>query len=481
MIHKKTLKAGQVTKIAQVGQFIKVMNCENRFTIQATRQGKEVVFSEAAAGFDLAAVEPFDELTIQSETEQKLEIWVSKHKLSYDALSTKPSRSSSFIVEHFGQSQQLLPYDPAQSSAKISSSGAGFWVGGEGVTNETGIFCPQGSVYEHNSAAPIYAFVNGFPNRIFDPQSVSYLNAPQSPIGYGLGALNAGKSLKEDGNNFHIIITDLQDGSSVDLGKLLGTTGSYKPFKNGFMCLYSGHSLKVVYADNTVATYGNQLDRTGFSPRCCVEGSDGAFVLGQPDQGVNNKIYYLRDGAWQLATCPQALIDKAIFHAFRDTVDGSIWLVTSGNEVYVSTDNLESVTLIQNLSVDYGKELSMSFSADKAMIAADGLCKVIDRQSLGFVELEGKAPEIKGGALLGEQWLIVSSNKVYSSVDGFDTYNEAYTNDVNFVPVSQVIYEYGNKVYLESPAAQGVDIISAELVIDVSKPVEKIRVFKESL
>lgn len=214
MIHKKTLKAGQVTKIDQVGQFVKVMNCENRFTIKATRQGREVVFSEAAAGFDLAAVESFDELTIQSETEQKLEIWVSQHKLSYDALSTKTSRANSFLVNHFGESQVVTPYDPSQSKVKIMSA-SDWWAGGEGVTNENGIPVLGGEIYTHDSAAPLSVYIN-------EPKERVLLISDTEP-----SPTSAGYSPSE--------ITDMQNGYVYLRGA-----------KSGFLSLANGQFNEVI-------------------------------------------------------------------------------------------------------------------------------------------------------------------------------------------------------------------------------------------
>lgn len=480
MFINKFLAPQKVDEVNTQGQFIKVMNCENTLRIRATSKGQLVFDSEVKAGFDVQTSEPFDLLTITSDTEQKLELWVSKHKLSYDALSTKASRSSSFIVEHFGQSQVILPYDPGQSSAKVASSGAGFWVGGEGVSSDSGIYVAQGEVYSHNSSSPLYAFVNGFPDRVFDGATVSKLNAPNSPASNELGALNGGMSIKENGNNFNTVLTNLKTGVSIDIGRQGITSGTYEPYLDGFMGLFNGHGLVVVESDGSVRKYPNQLDRGGFSARCCVEGVGGAFVLGQPLQGELSKVFYLSGGAWAEVACPASLIEKSIFHAFKDSVDGTLWLVTSDNELFYSRDDMLTAAKVEGVSVDYSKQLKMSFSADAVMLVAKGFCKVIYRQDLSFFDLDGKAPDIKGGLLLGEQWLVVSSNTVYSSSDRFNSYNEAYINDVDFSAVAQMIYENDGRVYLESPAAVGVDIISAKLKIDDSNPVEKIRVFKES-
>lgn len=129
MFIRKFLKPNKVDEVNAEGRFIKVMNCEGIFRIRALRKGSAIIDTDAAAGFDVQTNEPFDFIEITSDIEQKLQIWVSAHKLSYDALSTKPNRSASFISEHYGLSQQILPYDPSQSGAKVALSSGGFgWV-----------------------------------------------------------------------------------------------------------------------------------------------------------------------------------------------------------------------------------------------------------------------------------------------------------------------------------------------------------------
>ena len=130
MFFNKILKPFEVNEINTAGQFIKVMNCESALRIKAYSEGRDVFDTEVRAGFDVQTTQQFDKLVLTSETEQKLEIWVSKHKLSYDALSTKASRSSSYVVSHFGGSQQISPYNPEQSSLVIMCDTLKSWVGG---------------------------------------------------------------------------------------------------------------------------------------------------------------------------------------------------------------------------------------------------------------------------------------------------------------------------------------------------------------
>lgn len=160
MFITKFLKPFEVNETNTAGQFIKVMNCESAFRIKAYSTNGEVVFdTEVRAGFDVQTIESFSKLVLTSESEQKLEMWVSRHKLSYDALSTKASRANSFLVNHYGESQRLLPYDPAQAKIAISTD-TEWYVGGEGVNIKNGIKVAANEIYTHESAAPLDAYIN---------------------------------------------------------------------------------------------------------------------------------------------------------------------------------------------------------------------------------------------------------------------------------------------------------------------------------
>lgn len=163
MFIRKFLSASKVDDVNAQGRFIKVMNCESVIRLRATYQGNLVLDSDAKAGFDVQTNQPFDQIQITSETEQKLELWVSEHKLSYDALSTKPNSSNSYLVEHFGLSQVLMPYDPAQSGLLIVGNDSDYFVGGEGVTKQNGIPVKAGDRYEHKSAAPLHVYIEAQP------------------------------------------------------------------------------------------------------------------------------------------------------------------------------------------------------------------------------------------------------------------------------------------------------------------------------
>lgn len=173
MFIRKFLKQNQVDEVNAKGHFIKVMNSESVLRIKATYQGRTVLETDARAGFDVQTGSPFDLIQITSQIEQKLEIWVSEHKLSYDALSVKASRVSSALVGHFGHSQTLMGYDPSQSRILIQSDKE-WYIGGENVNSSNGIPIAANERYIHDSAAPIFSFLDEKPVPIYK----SDFNAP---------------------------------------------------------------------------------------------------------------------------------------------------------------------------------------------------------------------------------------------------------------------------------------------------------------
>ncbi len=479
MIHKKSLKAGQITKIAQVGQFIKVMNCENRFTLKATRQGREVVFSEAAAGFDLAAIEPFDEITIQSESEQKLEIWVSKHKLSYDALSTKASRSSSFIADHFGLSQQILPYDPSQSGAKVSLSSGGFWVGGEGVDSQNGIYVAQGEVYKHDSAAPLHAYINDKPDLILD--------------------INTRQDIEVAGDNecrdWVVFDNKMLFKNQAGDSKLVNLeTGEIKSIAHKYnsACVYDGK----VFLTNTSATFkvldfdGNLIadlenphanSLSGATPYGCVESDNGVLISVDFPSG-NSEIHYYKDGVFTVRDGVDALLKgtSAATKLYRDEIDGRIW-VAIGNDWYFSDDEL-ATSSIKIIDQPVGVDDKPVFSNKYVCFTSNTASKVWVRESGQVIDVTTFLPSPKAVAAVGDAILVIKDDKVYITENDFDTYSIAYTHDRVFCDRLYGMFDIvgSELVAWVNDSTENSGLLKFGLTPDLTKPKAKFRVFKES-
>jgi hypothetical protein len=100
----------------------------------------------------------FDEIYISSEQKQEVEVWASMVALGYDAPSANANTLASYKVNHFGDSESILPFEPSRISAKIVSDEPWFY-GGLNVDGESGIPVAAGEVAEIRGAADISAAI----------------------------------------------------------------------------------------------------------------------------------------------------------------------------------------------------------------------------------------------------------------------------------------------------------------------------------
>ncbi|KAA1160615.1 hypothetical protein EU508_09160 [Pseudoalteromonas fuliginea] len=476
MIHKITLKPNQAAEIVKTGQFIKVLNCENRFKLNATRQGSEVAFTDAGAGFDLSTITPFDKIAIQSEVNQTVEIWVSAHKLSYDALSTKPSRSSSFLSEHFGLTGLIAPYDPAQASLKVALTEKGFWVGGEGVTSETGIYIPQGEVYKHDSAAPLYAYINDKPDLVLDTQNRAYLTATTSDQCRKWAVNGEAMIFLNQGNSGRLVDLSAGDVSVLGFGYKCACA-----FEDGFFVAggmnyslfnKSGMELELY---NPLAGQGG-----GYHAVACIESSGGVLVCVKSlAQASVHAAFYYKDGVFsKRENIDQKLKDNEASGAYRDEIDGRIW-VKIGNAWYFSEDEL--ITLEKAMDVATGTTDKPVFSNKYVCFTANSSAKVYKRQTGEVIDVTASIGSPMGVAAVGDAIIVIKGDTIYITEDEFISYNIAYKHDRIFAG-----YLYGMFDVIESELIAWVNdgsdpsgLLKFTLKPDLTKPKAKFRVFKE--
>lgn len=481
MFIKKFLEQNKVDEVNTLGQFIKVMNCESVLRIRATYQGRLVLETDARAGFDVQTTTPFDYIEITSNVAQKLEIWVSKHKLSYDALSTKPNRSQSFVVEHFGQTQNVLPYDPSQAGAKVVSEELGFWVGGEGVNKESGIYSPAGAVYIHDSAAPLYAFVDATPDKVVSGVVGSV------GVSAGMGGsdyvLNGDFALHKtfDSAQMKTLITNVVTGVSTDFIN----EPVYSPIalNNKFVGIRVNDPRDIVLIDSDGAySFMTNPNVGGFTSRCLVESVDGGFfVLGEGYSTNPNKVIKYLNGIWSSEGVPAALVGNNIVYAFKDKFDDAIWL-KANDGVYVSNDNLKTVDKINEL--DGVSFSSMSFSDSAVMFKSKTTCFVMTRGTRDLTNLHSKFTDFAGATLIGEQWIVVSERFIYGSSNKFVTSNVIYEHTFNFskgdIDKLVMCEQQGDELLVWANSNEKSEIVKLALEDDLANPKAKIKVFKES-
>lgn len=165
MIHKKLVKPNSLTEIiAGESRYIKVINCQTdlRMTVYKAGGG-EVLSTEVRSGFDVTLPE-FHSVVMQSEQEQKIEIWVSKNKLGYEAPTKGGNSNSSGLIEHFGGVQKALPFERNRVAVTLYSDSEPFWYGGEGVTVENGIPVRAGVAHRVEGAGELHIAINKSPS-----------------------------------------------------------------------------------------------------------------------------------------------------------------------------------------------------------------------------------------------------------------------------------------------------------------------------
>ena len=492
MFITKFLKPFEVNETNTVGQFIKVMNCEGAFRIKAYNANGEVVFdTEVRAGFDVQTVESFSKLVLTSESEQKVEMWVSKHKLSYDALSTKASRSSSFLVEHFGQSQQLLPYDPSQAKALISLSGKPFYVGGEGVNAENGIFVDIGEKYSHDSASPLYAYIN-------DPVVYKALT-DQPPEFHSLTGSISGHTY----NNYYVSyingkiysfrtdtdskIINVETGVSTNVQR----DGDYGNFKSQ-ACEGWGGVWALQKAGTNQIKLGKIIQDNGLCEPMVIDiageaNTDvrafciaGDYAICAAVRGANGHDFYIidRQGNYTVKNFPSQF-GEVPYNLQYDPITNQVWMVADGG-VYTCTPDLENWQRFTGRQSGYYYQMQFSQSFIAFNNSFGG--KVFNRD--GTEVLGGTA---KDGVFLGgdSQILMLAGDKVLESVNGGTSFSTVYQHPAQFrnEQGGTLAFEFDGRVYFEISEDYPSNIpalMSFPSGLDYSDPKAKFRVFKES-
>ena len=493
MLLNKILKPGEVNEVNRVGQFIKIMNCENTLRLRATQNGKEVITTDAKAGFELATSQAFDQLILESETEQKIEIWVSKHKLNYDALSTKASRSSSFLVEHYGQSQQILPYDPAQAKALISLSGKSFYVGGEGVNNENGIFVDIGEKYPHDSAAPLYAY-------IADPITYKAL-VDSVPSHHSIGGSISGHTVSNYyesyiNGKFYTFRTDT-DSKIIDIDTRYSTNvkrdGEYGEFI-GLACEGWGG----VWALRNSAANTIELGRIAqddgltetmkinissevegyISIRAFVIAGDYAICAAQRYNDEHKFLIIDRQGNYTVKTFPSQFGEVPQSLQF-DPYTGKIWYFADGG-IYTCTADLNNFERFGSRPA--GFIYQMQFAENYIGIVTDRRTFIYKRDG----EAVGASSAFVGVFFGGNsQILVASGTQILESLNGGVSFNVVYENGEKLTGANVNCVHFferkGSVYFTVGESGTGIPALkSFPSGADVSNPKAKFRVFKES-
>ncbi|TMN34921.1 hypothetical protein [Pseudoalteromonas sp. S2755] len=143
------------------GQFFKVINSESEFSAVAlTPQGEQLFQTSAKAGFEITTNKLFNRIVLQSKEPQTIELWVSQHRLSYDSPTKGNNQTYSFLSEHYGGTQRILPFEAKRLAVTLFSDTHDFWYGGKGCSPETGIPVRAGTPCKVEGSSELYVSIN---------------------------------------------------------------------------------------------------------------------------------------------------------------------------------------------------------------------------------------------------------------------------------------------------------------------------------
>lgn len=473
MLHNTILQPFATYEVNQEGRYIKVMSCESEFRLVAWRGAEKLLDSDVVAGAEIALSGDFKRLSIVSETEQKVRLWVSEHKLNYDALSTKPNRANSFVVNHYGLSQKLLPFDPAQASVKLVCDNVGFWVGGEGVDAKSGIYIPEKTIYEHNSAAPLHAYITARPDQRVNPSTIHTVTI-ESNLSATQGIFHNGHIIHKSGANSHA--TNVDTGSSIQYAEPLEN-----PISMGdvIIALRGWDKRDLIIADtNGILQKPRNPHASPFMAQCLAEKDGVIYVLGEGYIDAPNEIITYVDGVWGEKACPDILLDKSIRWAFGDPYTNDIWLWV-GDALYVTNDDFATVKKVIDDGMPVGVVEAPSFNENSIMFVTTSGSAAYIRDTGELIDIQAAFPELVGATIIGRQWVILAGDTIYTSDDQLKTYHKAYTHDRPFSSGVTYCKAVGEELHIWQKGAAA-NLLRMQLIPDLDSPKATFRVLKES-
>lgn len=496
MFITKFLKPHEVTEINTLGNCIKVMNCEGKFRIKATLQGQPVLETDARAGFDVQTGKPFDLLVITSETDQKLELWASQHKLSYDALSTKASRATSFLAEHYGHGQQIIGYDTAQSRVTVVCDQP-WWLGGEGVSKKNGIPMAANEKYIHDSAAPLSAYIDEAPAKTLNTDNQTIIEQPVHYDQHAIRKIN--DHMVYFGSDTGTKIFDAKTGqyTSVYIGPEMNLVGRMFDVDGEiFTVAHEGITEHQTYfcriVAGTLQFIPQQTPNTFYALGCDVYQGKTYVVGGDGVDGANRAKIYTFDASFptdnfaEIDTNIKAGQPLKLDKIFIDQSTGAVWVV-EGSNVYKGSTTLTDFVLVGE--VEGIVNTDPSFMGDWGVFTAKPIAAPIC--SSHMVHTEYGALSASQFFSDGNQYDITyfkdrlavayNVNGVYWALgESNPTKFSSFNNDVNISELASIM-ELDNRLYVFSVDDRtNRNALVVGLEVDRNLPRAIFRAYKES-
>lgn len=473
MFIKKNLKEFEVNDINSEGQFIKIMNCEGKVRLRVFSGAEVVLDTEARAGFDVQTVKPFNLIQIISESEQGVEFWVSKHKLTYDALSTKPSRAKSFLVDYYGGEQVILPFDSSQSKVKISPNFDCVY-GGEGVSFESGFNLAAGDVYIHESAAPIH-----IKSRI--PKEYKLIAGAASIEKETNAAISTSLSgLWVNGSYAYIKITEFQNTKVFNLD----TAEVYDGFINESICINEGVTTALTTNSSSfeLTSFTDDMKqelskvsflKTDFKAIKIVSAKGGLFVFGEDVESGVVRLLEVKDNSL-IEIDLGAISGGAVVRYAHYSEETECFFLYNGSEMLICPFDFSSVQsiavtgILDCQAIETGSYISFSTSTKKALIINKATAQKYEPPFTKYFQ----------GYVKDNQSILVNDDGIYESGD-LIAYSKVLDIDDIFAGDKTAGFFYGEDFVFLARDRNRFSMLKIPRQIDLT-PKGKVKVLKES-
>ncbi|CAM4334853.1 hypothetical protein [Pseudoalteromonas maricaloris] len=461
MLKENKLKPQLVNEIHEVGAYIKVLSSEGKFRLIVMRQGQKILDSDVYAGFELTPPHGFDLVQLISETEQDVRMWVSAVKMSYDAMGVQPNRSQSFVVDHFGLSQKLLPFDPSQARAMVVMDNIGMWVGGEGVDAKSGIYIAPNTQYTHQSAAPLYAYITNEIKYQINPQASVFSNRGLVSSPADISALSVFESVI----TFNTLYSDARTCIYRN-GVIERYSGFYKtaPSKHGVIA-YKNKMLGVLTQSSFHEIASFNHEQVGYG----THSAQGDAVICGRDGSTNFVAVIDTTGVKFEAQIPD--VGDIYSISFDPYTEGYVLTTSIGlHSLDAAFQNTSLITAANGGTIN-----QITFSEHYIAYSSNVDRFVIKRSNSEKINASTILPLAHDVMLIGDQLILTSPDSIAYS---YDMANATIVESA--VSLNRGMFRVGENLLVSADDSSEFVTRLYALSKDMSKPVTSVRVLKES-
>lgn len=464
----KYLETNKVDEINRKARFFKVISSETEFRVKLTDGAVQILDTVVAAGFDVQTDVSFTKIEIVTEQPQKVQMWVSPHKLNYDALTVGSNVNESALISHYGGSQKVLPFEKNRNAITLFSDNEPFWYGGEGVTVENGIPVAAGVEKIISGSGELHIAINKPPK--------FGLTGRLQVIESDYGALSADNPQVLDGG----FVVNRGYRVNYFVNKSGATTYDYSDKDAKFFTQddegnIAGVSLgKFNYKGKVISVLAINADGFG-----CVKYSGGRLLVGGYADGKAALWEYNHNSESLVLVASTSNVNYKYTYAVHCSDDGDIYCVVgtngNGNLVKVVEDDFSLVGGVSSTLKGLGAIITED---DGHICICSGEGRALVEKSTGLkVDL---LPSFLNDVGIGKsKWVGLNGTEVYESFDSGVSWELAGEFDRN-IGSGEGLVGVGDDWYVtinNMPEPAGFALIEQEKLTKI--PLAEIRMLKE--